>query len=212
MLKKIDNVIDKYLDIKEQVIHFGYEYEIEWQENIDIEKINETDFLREYAWVIFSSGFKESILRTKFDGISNAFNNWVDVDNLNRNKQKNKIQALKIFNNKSKMDGVCDVIQFLHENGFQVVKDNLIQKNENYFYQFKFLGPVTTIHLFKNLGVSTVKPDRHLMRIADALGFKNPLELCTEILEVTGDSLNVIDIIFWRWATIEPHYIEYLSK
>ena len=64
------------------------------------------------------------------------------------------------------------------------------------------MGPVTARHLAKNLGMVLVKPDRHLTRLAAKTGYKTAEGMCHTIAEVVGDSLSVIDIVIWRYATI----------
>lgn len=55
-----------YLTAKERIIEAGYAHEIDWQDNRSFKQINESEFLREAAWVVLSSGFRESIVRRVF--------------------------------------------------------------------------------------------------------------------------------------------------
>ena len=59
---------------------------------------------------------------------------------------------------------------------------------------FSFIGPITGLHLMKNLGIPVVKPDRHLTRIADVAGFNSVQELCESIQQSVGDGLSEIDL------------------
>src|SRR6185436_20028855 len=65
-----------YLDIKESLIEAGFAKEIDWQYDLSIKRLTESQFLRESAWVILSSGFRETVLRLKFHAISDAFLSW----------------------------------------------------------------------------------------------------------------------------------------
>ncbi len=206
------SIIEKYLEIKETVIANGYEYEIEWQEDIKIQDINENAFLKEYVWVILSSGFKERVVRRIFKDISEIFNSWSEISYLNTIKDNCKDAALRVFNNKSKIDSICEMIDYIDKNGFEELEYNIYKSNVDFFYKFKYIGPITVIHLFKNLGISVVKPDRHLIKISNALGVNSPNDLCNLVAQFTGDDLKVIDLILWRWATIVPNYINLLKK
>jgi hypothetical protein len=73
----------------------------------------------------------------------------------------------------------------------------------DYLQTFDFIGPVTAFHLAKNIGLDVVKPDRHLLRLAAAAGCNHPSELCGAIAEVTGDKVSVINLILWRYATLD---------
>jgi hypothetical protein len=52
-----------YLTAKERVIEAGFADEIDWQEKVSLEDLDESTFLRESAWVVLSSGFRETVLR-----------------------------------------------------------------------------------------------------------------------------------------------------
>jgi hypothetical protein len=52
-----------YLTAKERVIEAGFANEIDWQEEVSLEDLDESTFLRESAWVVLSSGFRETVLR-----------------------------------------------------------------------------------------------------------------------------------------------------
>jgi hypothetical protein len=65
--------------------------------------------------------------------------------------------------------------------------------------QFRFIGPVTVWHLAKNIGYDAAKPDRHLVRISEHLGFRDPQHFCAAIAEVSGEAVKVIDLIIWRF-------------
>ena len=61
---------------------------------------------------------------------------------------------------------------------------------------------VTAIHFGKSLGLPLVKPDRHLVRIANEHGFECPSDMCACIAKIVGDPLQVIDIVLWRYGAI----------
>ena len=65
-----------YLNAKERVIQAGFADEIDWQEEVSLEDVDEHTFLRECAWVVLSAGFREGILRRRFQDISKAFLEW----------------------------------------------------------------------------------------------------------------------------------------
>jgi hypothetical protein len=45
----------------------------------------------------------------------------------------------------------------------------------------------------------TAKPDRHLVHLALSLGFGSPHDLCSAIAESTGDPVQIVDLILWRY-------------
>jgi hypothetical protein len=64
------------------------------------------------------------------------------------------------------------------------------------------------MHLAKNLGLPVAKPDRHLVRIAGAAGYPNVDALCKDISEITQHPPSVVDVVLWRFATIQPSYLD----
>ena len=58
---------------------------------------------------------------------------------------------------------------------------------------------------------SVAKPDRHLTRIANRAGYTEVQKFCIEISRLSGDSIPVVDIVLWRFATIESDYLNVLS-
>lgn len=211
----MSNNIDKtkllplYSTIKSIVIESGYYYEIEWQKKINVNIINENYFIREAAWVILSSGMKEQIIRKLFLRISEAFFNW-SLDDIIPNISNCRKNALKIFKHKKKIDAIIYIIKYVKNNGFEKVKNSIKEGEIDYISTFPYMGPATSYHFAKNLGIDVVKPDRHLLRISKKLGFKSPYDFCSEISHQSGDKISVIDLIFWRFANMNKNYLNEL--
>lgn len=200
-----------YMDIKQSLIETGYGWEIDWQENLKTEPINETTFIREMAWVIISSGMREFIVRKKFPKISEAFFNWKSAQVIYSNSQSCFKKAVSIFNNAHKINAIIKACEILMQKGLDKIMNELHEIGPSSLKVFPFVGPVTCFHLAKNLGVSTAKPDRHLSRIASLVGYFDPIDFCRDLSKITGDDISVIDIVFWRYATINTNYLHQIS-
>ena len=50
-------------------------------------------------------------------------------------------------------------------------------------------------------------PARALGRVAEAAKFPSPFELCCAIADATGERLSVVDIVIWRYATLDAQYL-----
>lgn len=68
-----------------------------------------------------------------------------------------------------------------------------------YLESFPFIGKVTRYHLARNVGFDVVKPDRHLVRLAQAYDCDSPDTLVSVISEQTGERKGFIDYILWQW-------------
>ncbi len=205
------SVIDSYLDAKHAVVLAGYWAEIDWQANLAFDDATESTFLSEAAWVILSSGFRERAVRSLFPRVSRAFLEWSSAQAIVRNRRKCVANALIAFGHVGKVDAIAIVAERVADLGFARFAAELRADPIAFLQTLPYLGPVTSIHLAKNLGFDVVKPDRHLARISLGLGFPGPDELCTAISDVVGDPLSVVDIVFWRFATLFPDYMTRLS-
>jgi len=205
---EVERLINAYLDAKIFVIGEGYYDEIDWQEDISFEQINESDFLREAAWVILSSGMRESVIRKKFGEISNAFFQWKSATHIVLNSQKCLEEARKHFNNTKKLESIVIIARQIYLTGFTQIKYYVELEGIDYLSRFPYMGPATSYHFAKNIGICVAKPDRHLIRIAEKAGYSSPQLLCTEISKAIDEKVSVIDLVFWRYATLQRNYLD----
>ncbi len=201
------NLVAAYLTAKEQVIQAGFAYEIDWQYRVKFEGISESTFLREAAWVILSAGMREQIIRKKFPVITKAFKNWKNASYIVAHRDECRRQAMSVFGHDRKIDSIIGIAEEISEDGFPMVINQLEQKGVQYLQSLPFMGPATSFHLAKNIGLSAVKPDRHLCRIAEKAGYCCPEALCDEIARTVGEKLPVIDVVIWRYANLNRDYL-----
>ena len=74
-----------------------------------------------------------------------------------------------------------------------------------------YIGPITSYHLAKNLGVPCAKSDRHLKRLSEMLGFNCVQQFCKEVSTLSGDAIHVVDLVLWRFATLQRDYLKILK-
>jgi hypothetical protein len=196
-----------YLTIKERVIASGFSEEIDWQSERDFDRITESELLREAAWVVLSSGFRESVVRRTFPGISTAFLDWVGAKEIVRWIEQCKDAALRVFAHRGKIGAIASIVRLVAEARFSKIKQRIRHEGVAFIREWPFMGPVTSLHLAKNLGLPVVKPDRHLLRAASTAGYPSPEQMCRTIANIVGDSMAVVDVVIWRYATIEPDYL-----
>jgi len=203
-------LLQKYNFAKIIVREFGFHHEIHWQSKVSFEDLDEETFLREFSWVVLSSGMKNTVIEKKFGPISNCFYEWKSASLIAKNCIKCFESAIQIFNNKAKINAIIDAATKISKQGFANIK-KLIEKDPIHSLQkFKFIGPITVYHLAKNIGLDFAKPDRHLQRIASMHNYSSVQDFCRDISKHSGDSVPVVDIVFWRFATIEPDYVNVL--
>ncbi len=195
-----EELVRRYLTAKRIVIDAGYAAEIFWQTGTSISKVTSRTFLREAAWVILSAGMRESVVRDRFPALTAALHNF-DPAAIARDPEV-RISALDVFRHKRKIDAILAIAALAHRLGTRGIRRALVNDSDRLLRHLPYMGPATSRHLAKNLGVPVAKPDRHLVRLADVAGRADPDHLCAEIARWLGDPIPVVDIVLWRWATL----------
>jgi len=196
-----------YVKAKMAVLAAGYVHEIVWQKNVRTEELTERDLLRECAWVILSSGMRESVVRMKFSGIGEAFFEWSSAEVIVLHRDQCVSSALVLFGHKRKIEAIAQCARIIYEKGFESLRKELTSDPIHALQQFPYIGPATSYHVAKNIGFPVAKPDRHLCRFAELSGYQNPSDLCKALAEYIGDPIAVVDIVLWRFATLQHDYM-----
>lgn len=173
----------KYLDLKKAIIDAGYENDIQWAENV--KPPNDVyDFLSEFIFVVCNSGMKAQIATKIFNRIIDAMKGgtpiWDVFKNFNKVNAINHVWGLKnhYFGEYCKAE---DKFEFC---------GNL-----------PYMGDTIKYHLYKNLGGNCVKPDRHLVRIANQYE-TDCFTMCQNLSDIIGDRVGTVDVVIWRAANL----------
>lgn len=197
------NATTFYRRAKLEVLNLGYSEEIAWQTNQSPQLVGEQEFLREAAWVVYCSGFRESIVRQYFDFISLCFCDWASADEIAQKRHQCVAAAMPVLRNRRKHEAVAEIAALVAASGFENFKNRLIAAPIDTLRVLPFMGEVTSLHLAKNLGFDVAKPDRHLLRLQAYLGFPDVGAMCDAIAKTSGDPVRVVDVVLWRY--LEQH-------
>ncbi len=203
---------ERYLEAKEAVIEEGYAPEIDWQDSLSFDDVGESQLLREAAWVILSAGMAEGVIRRKFPAISTAFFHWESADVVASRKLTCRRRALSVFAHQKKIEAIITVAERISSVGYGAFKDRIRAEGIAYLQSLPYLGPATSLHLAKNLGLDVAKPDRHLLRVAAVCGFDSPQHLCRTIAQALGERIAVVDLVIWRFATLRREYLAHFAR
>jgi hypothetical protein len=182
----------------------GQNPEIFWQRRADFDSFTETDFLRETAWVILCSGFRERVVRHVFDYISLCFCDWESASAIIEADPACRLAAMASFHNSNKLNAIVASARYVHQKGFSKFQEEVAADPFTELRKLPYIGPITVWHLAKNLGLDVAKPDRHLARVSSAFGFSDTDHFCTEIAKASGEQKNVVDLIVWRFLADNP--------
>ncbi len=207
----LDRMAVSYIRLKNILVNLGYADEIDWQDRVSFDSITQSKLFSEIAWVIISGGLSFYAAFSVFPKMKESFYDW-DLIQVTKEKEVVRKQALEIFGHERKVDAILSICELVDNIGYQTFKTNISIQGIDYLKQLPHVGPVTAYHLAKNIGINVVKPDRHLERIAKALNYSTPTELCWEIAKRTNDKVSVVDIVLWRFATINTNYIDSIKR
>jgi hypothetical protein len=199
-----------YIHAKRTVLSSGFGWEILWQRARSSAGLSEPVLLREAAWVILSAGMREAVIRSKFPAISESFMHWQSAVEIASSEQSCFNAAMTHFGNELKIRAICTVAVTVSRKGFDQIVDEISADPLIALRQFPYIGAVTSFHLAKNLGIPVAKPDRHLARLAKSCRCSDSHTLCRDIAQFTGDPIDVVDVVLWRFATITSgNYAEF---
>jgi hypothetical protein len=192
-------LIRHYLQAKNWIDRSPFVRELEWQGSVQSISLTETEFLRQYAWVVLNSGFREAVVRKHFSYISLCFCDWESAAAIVQNSEACIGCATSVFANRRKLKALVEAARIIEIEGFELfrlrIKVDMISELE----KLPYIGAVTKFHLAKNLGLDVAKPDRHLLRVASRFGYKDVQRMCRDIFDFCGDKIAVADLVLWRF-------------
>lgn len=191
---------DLYTVAKQAVVALGFGQELCWQQSLDLAAFSESDLLREAAWVVLCSGFREVVVRRVFPYVSLCFCEWESAELIVEYREHCRAAVLPRFSNSRKIDAIIQTADLLNQVGFDHFKRCVLASPIETLRSLPYIGPITAFHLAKNLGLPFAKPDRHLQRLAARIGYESVQDLCHDVADVTGDSVQVVDLVLWRYC------------
>jgi hypothetical protein len=197
VLSHVEDLLDATLDLKlgGSVAKRGLDTTLLSTPN---STFTESDLLREIAWVILCSGFRERVVRHLFWKISLCFFDWSSAATIRNNASICVATALDVFRSKPKITAIAQSAALIEERGFETICRDIIASPVCALQRFPFIGEVTAFHLAKNLGFDVPRPDRHLQRLSILHGYTSVHEFCVAISNASGDSVRNIDTLLWR--------------
>lgn len=211
-MENIDTLVRIYFIAKKYVIQKGYFDEIDWQEQTNFAELSVQSFLHEYSWVVLASGLSDRVVSRVFPKIKKMLKSWSNLEYIVNNYCLLEKKMLRVFNNKLKINALLETSTNIYSQGFDYVKLQIQQKGLSFLKTFKFIGETTCFHLAKNIGLPFAKPDRHLVRISQKIGFNSPNDLCKVISDYISEKIQVVDLVLWRYATLDKNYEKKLMK
>jgi hypothetical protein len=137
-------------------------------------------FARETIFVIANSGMRHTVARGIFERVMKSLDRGGSAHDAFGHRGK----AAAMDRIWAERDAMLA--------GFHAAADRLA-----YCETIPWIGGITKYHLAKNFGVDVVKPDVHLVRLANAFA-TSPDALCGHVAAATGWRLATVDTLLWR--------------
>ncbi|MBA4349504.1 MAG: hypothetical protein C0415_05910 [Thermodesulfovibrio sp.] len=175
--------------------------ELDWARSVNVDTFNDLkakQFLTEYCWVVYVSGFRVAVVEKKFPALKTAFKNF-DIEELS--KLKSVSPVLQVINHKGKANGFLNGAKMIYREGFSDFKKRLEKEGINVLCELPYIGNITKKHLAKNIGFADVaKNDIWLERVRDFVSAKNVDELTEYLSTEFNESKHVVDVVLWRFC------------
>ena len=159
-------------------------------------------FIREHMWCCYVAGFSAATIAKKFPqlllkhNIEDINGNYLPITQENIRSIDNAADLLEVFGNKRKAESVQKMRRLIYENVWDMLyRERLMWKKPEMLNGLPGIGPTLACHLARNLGnINVVKPDVHLMRLANCYGFKTPEDMCKA---APGGPIGRTDLVLW---------------
>ena len=185
-----------------KAIEFGnkfYSDEIKRISSVKLESVTEEFFFREVIWVIHATGFSAKAVGSFMPKLLEAYGNW-DVcgkDSFDLVMERVKL----VCNNPQKAKAVHSIskrmiseLSSMSWDDWKTLNISDIDKLE----KLPYIGKITRYHLGRNIGLlDCVKPDLHLVRMAEYWGFSDCESMCKSMRTDDTMPLGIVDLILW---------------
>jgi len=208
-MKKIERIAEGYFFAKKYIIKKGYANEIDWQDAIQIDDLTEGRFLEQYTWVVLASGMSDQVVRKIFPKVKKALYG-ISSKAVVKNKMECYKDCIAIINHPGKIKAIIGTICLVNDS-FEFIRSRLKQDGLNFIRTLPYMGAATSYHLAKNIGMEVAKPDRHLVRMTNLLGYTDVNVFCRTLSSTIAEKVSLIDLVLWRYATLDKNYEKNIS-
>ncbi len=172
-------------------------------------------FFLEYVWVVHATGFNAGVVAKMLPRLVPAYGLRDDGSgwDLLADKPEPDMLAsvLPVCNNQQKARAVQRTARIMRDAMFPRDRTARVETWEEFRQErlssaekmtdLPYVGKITCHHLARNLGLlDSVKPDLHLVRMADHWGFKDCVAMC-EAMRPPEMPLGIVDLILWYAAS-----------
>jgi hypothetical protein len=171
--------LKRFRRLEQAVRQAGYGASIEWSQTIEGPK-SATEFANAAIYVIINGGLANAVAVLIYARCLEAL--------------AGRGSAQSVYGHTGKAAAI-DQIWNNRESLFASYEED--QNKLEFLASLPFIGPITSLHLAKNLGADVAKNDVHMRRLATVEN-ATTAELCLRLAKQTGYRVATIDTILWR--------------
>jgi len=161
-------------------------------------RLTPRQFMEEYAWVVYASGFSYKTVQGVFPRLRRAFKNF-DLDKVAR--MRTLAPVLSVFRNKRKARFVREGARTLVQRGFGEFKRNVLGTGPDALAELPGVGPITKNHLARNVGLASVaKNDRWIARLVRLFDAETHDRLASLLAREFRTKPGVVDYVLWKFC------------
>jgi len=164
-------------------------------------------FFNEYVWVVHATGFSAKAVGKFMPKLMVAYGPWPQLgDDLKGSTPFKFFERVQpVCNNPQKAKAIQKMAGIMlagvQKNGWDKFKQDTLS-SPDLLSTLPYIGKVTCFHLGRNIGLlDCVKPDLHLIRLAEHFKFKDCTEMCKKMGKGTALPLGIVDLIIWYAAS-----------
>jgi endonuclease III len=192
-----------YFDRAYEFVRRFYPEALEALQSVRFEDVDPDFFFREYVWVVHATGFSAKAVGRFMPRLVTAYGIYDDLASRRFDDAFEEVR--KVCNNRQKARAVWRTAGLMRDGiglcqaGWEEFRRDRLSSPER-LKELPYVGPVTCFHLARNIGLlEYVKPDLHLVRMAEHWGFSDCVEMC-EAVRPEGMPLGIVDLILWYAA------------
>lgn len=186
-----------------------YQDKLNYYLSLEFDKVVPDYFFSEYIWVVHATGFSAKAVGKMMPRLSKAYGPYHTL--CNKTEKEMFKDVLPVCNHLAKARAVWETSKILSseiKNSSWTQFRNEKLSSPQLLQKLPYIGKITCFHLARNIGIlESVKPDLHLVRMANKWGFSDCNKMCEEIqeghLEKSGEKLplGIIDLVLWYAAS-----------
>jgi hypothetical protein len=178
--------------------------------SVSLEDVTPEFFFREYAWVVHATGFSAKAVGKFMPRLLEAYGPW---DKLAKESAEDMFGRVKLVcNNLQKAKAVQATAKLMADRvlrgRWETADDNWREfrgstlADVDLLSGLPYVGNVTKYHLGRNIGLlDCVKPDLHLVRMAEHWGYPDCARMCEDMGAGSGLRLGIVDLVLWYAAS-----------